>query len=1624
MTFPVVLISQDRGVFEPYDLVANLDVTPEVTADGTDPVRPALQSNQLHAEYDTFCATQGNDGAGHFAFDYNTANINPFPEDLDVAITDINNNPASVMILTNDPNQQLPIRVRLTNNGGHSAANYHAFVSFGATMQVVTAPAGCVLITPTGSPLQPAPWKTWIEPNPIPANATVYHCTAPASIAPATTANLNFNVIKTNNAARIALDDLSLRADVVGEVVLHDGTPLWFPTPIVRPDGQLDRANDYTLDGVRQRVIGFNLIKTALTCNENNPAAFEPGPNAKQAQRVEIGEECEYRVRTGGWFGFETPGFTLIEVRNVAVTDNLPTGQGYVSSTDPGPTSSPQIVGISLMGNPVPPTPNGLYAPGTPFTWNFNQSAPIDQLDEWFQANVTTRVLNNPVNVVAAPNQHALNSTNVLTSTFTAIFESLGVQTPYALGPSTVGYPTEPIRREDLKITEPRLLVVKEVCNETRYGVGPACTNFTTLADDGDAYNAYIYRLRVTNEAAANGIARSPAYDVTVTDTLDASGLACVLPFASDNLDNDADTASDGSDSDGEGSVASNCTVGVPAVVTFSRLHSTGLRRINPGASVTLYYRVDFDDDAAPQQTFTNSYTATYDSLAGNTNESSNQTVDPRPTGNIGGARAYTSAPAVARVQVIPVETQPKRITRTSHTAAPVPPALQSVVVGEEVEFELTTLLPVALLRNFVIRDELPPGLRCSEAPTINLSAPPYAAAGFQPGGTFTPTCTDTLVEWNFGNQRITQGTTPDNRFPFNIRFITRVENSATTNNAYTISNGAPATNVVARYINEANALVEYAFGQVSMVVREPLIALTKSFAPVVNADAADELTVTVTATNNGTSPAYNLRVFDDLTAGVFSYVGNVGGANVPTVDTALLGSDRPVFSYPAGYAIAPGASVSFTFVVRVEGLPEPHKVLANTLYAAWTSLPNTNTALNAGGQIGADGSATGMRIGALPNAGDAINDYETLAAASVSVPALALTKTDLDPALPPAIGAHKPFRIVVDLPEGTTNNLAIADNLYYGAVSYVLADNAAFDVTYEFIGIDTINGETPDAAAFMAVPADAANGTVTWSIGNVVTQTENDYPTGALTPSIRINYFARINNDTVTDAGDVLRNSVDATYRNGETGATQTLTYAAAPITAIEPALTSTKELSNVTPGKQPTDPLALNDVVQYVVTIVNGGSATAFDVNIVDTLPLELMLDTNYTPTAAINGTPVAGFVGTPAGAPAGPLVWGRGNGDGSLDLPAGAYIELTYNVVVRAAPDTTTGLANRVWTDWTSLNARQHVRTYRRGMPDDDGAERLLLWTRRCNRQRRAGAAADRAREGVHAAQCGRWRNLPLSHHGTGGRLSVRAVRRAHHRRPGRVRGGHALHRRDEDLGVDELDAGEYRHGDERRHRRHHQRHRYSGERADRARDLRAAHGHADERQRPDVHEYRELPLQPHRQQRGEPAPRPAGYDAADDDRRARYVDARKERPGEHDDRHRRHLHAQRAQHRHRARVGSDDRRPPAAEFDGLAERHVRDAAVGIHRADVSGRRYDDGWRGTGRRYRLLGDVHAGARLPAAHHDADARRGDSIGQSPDRPIPGVPRPRQRAQRGADERRRRNGMVQRRSIEPDVRR
>jgi uncharacterized repeat protein (TIGR01451 family) len=1271
ITFRIVLIRPQS-----YDKTANLDVrteAPNSDPPGTDPDNSIQLTNQLYVDFEDFCQPGV---IKHPPTNPLVTTHQSDPEDLDIDIA----GSELIFILTNDQSQPLPLTVNLSNHGGHDAADYFAYVTFGATMNVTTVPSGCSITS------NPPPLDVWRDPATIPPDATVYQCTGSA-IAPGQTRSLHFEVVKSTDPADIAADDLTFRADVVGEITLSDGTPLWFPTPVnPRADGGIDAANNYSLDGIRSRVIGFNLLKSQVgTCTENNPP-----PTGLPDTQVQIGEECSFHIEAGGWFGFQTPGFALIAVQNIKVIDQLPDGQGYISSTDPYTASTSAIQSISL--NPPGLAPLDEVAGPEWMNWTFNPSAQrITIKDQWFRADMTSRLLNDPIDTSAAPNQHAAPSTNVLNSYFQAIFDNDATAQleTYDLGPNTVGYPRESVRRFDLTVTEPHINVVKEVCNESLYGTGTGCSHFVPLADDGDAYNSYIYRITLTNEASSGGVQRAPAYDVTVTDRLDASDLSYVLPFATDGLDNDGDGSSGGADTDGEGVISDNTVKnGTPAVITFSYTNSNVLQRIDPGQSVQLYYRVDYDDDAAPLQTFTNAADATYDSLEG---VSGHQSAPQQPNSDKGGARVYTSQQASAAVRIIPVATQPKTIARLSNTPAVSGPTTQGVSVGEEIEYRLNTLLPVALLRNFVIRDELPAGMRCSEAPAVNLNAAPYSAAGFVPGGIITPTCSGTTVEWNFGDQRVTQGTAGiGNRYDFEIGFIARVENTSGTNDGDIVSNGVPATQTFARYIDETGSLVSIDFGQVDVQVHEPRISLTKTFA-VANADAGDILTVTVAAENTGTATAYNLRVLDDLAAvGHLTFLGNVGGADPPdNIDTATLGANRPIFSWNAAnpkFAVAPGETRTFTFEISVDTGAQPQEVLDNTIQASWTSLPGNTTALNSTGTIGADGSQTGMRIGALPNAGDAVNDYETTAGSQVTVPAVTFNKTDLDPAVIPAIGKYKNFQIDIHLPEGTSRNIIVTDSLNAAGVSYLLANNAGFDITYTFQGIATVNGQAAGETAFNAFPADGSSGNAIWDIGTVVTQTENDTTQNAIDPLIRIQYFARVNNDLVTDSGDTLQNGAVLNYTHGETGAQVTLTDDTAAVTVVEPVLTATKTVSNVTPGKQPADPPSGGDLLEYVVAVLNSGTSTAYDVNVVDTLPSELSLYTGFTPTALINGAPAAGFVATPANAPDGPLVWGRGNGDGSLDIPVGRSLVLTYRVVVEEAG---IDLSNSVMVDWTSLD-----------------------------------------------------------------------------------------------------------------------------------------------------------------------------------------------------------------------------------------------------------------------------------------------------------------------------------------------
>ena len=93
--------------------------------------------------------------------------------------------------------------------------------------------------------------------------------------------------------------------------------------------------------------------------------------------------------------------------------------------------------------------------------------------------------------------------------------------------------------------------------------------------------------------------------------------------------------------------------------------------------------------------------------------------------------------------------------------------------------------------------------MSCAEAPDIDLGAPPYDAAGFVPGGVFTPICSGDLVRWRFGNQRITTSDRDDRRFDFGVQFVTRIDNAAQNQDGIVVGNGGAYTDTYVAYIDE-----------------------------------------------------------------------------------------------------------------------------------------------------------------------------------------------------------------------------------------------------------------------------------------------------------------------------------------------------------------------------------------------------------------------------------------------------------------------------------------------------------------------------------------------------------------------------------------------------------------------------------------------------------------------------------------------------------------------------------------------------------------------------------------------------------------------------------------------------
>lgn len=782
-----------------------------------------------------------------------------------------------------------------------------------------------------------------------------------------------------------------------------------------------------------------------------------------------------------------------------------------------------------------------------------------------------------------------------------------------------------------VKIIEPALAIGKTVTNISNPGVAP---------NAGDTLR---YSITFTASGGVPGDIYSSAFDLSVIDQL-SLGLAYQNGSSSVN---------------GMGNTIANPAVSGNGITTAQQL-SWSLADLNAdidvpeGSQVTITYDVLVLDTVLAGQDLTNSATVQWTSQNGL--DANERTGSGTPVEN-----DYFTGPAVTTLTTLDTTTLTKSRLTDTYGAADA-----NVRVGDLIDYELRIHLDEGSHSGLVLSDLLPQGVQFEEVVSINgATSAPYIVFPFSHAAIAAPSITGsattgpTTVTWNIGDVVNTGDNDPTND-EFVVIYRARVLNGVLAQaNTTTLTNTATLN-----YTTASGPASRSASASVSLL--QPNLTVLKSAAPAdgdIAISAGELITYTVDVTNTGTAPAYDTMVRDTLPVGL-----RQGGVTTTSIVLVNAGSSLPnlaplydpatgitIWNLDSGtanvYTIPLNETLRITYTVHADADLGPGLTLTNSVVASdYYSFDN--------GAVPTVGTTVGVRQKYGPS-NTAIYELQT------PVPGAPLKQNP--PSLTATIGQEFTYTITVPADPLPT---ALHD-------VRILDDLGALGVEVTLVGISKIEGSQG------WIPVNAGTAT---SLEIVDTTSGIEIPANE---QIKIGVTVRINNVDGNVDGDTFNNTASYTYNQIDGDPTSQMTggnNTTANMTLVEPKLAALKAVTNATPGKTPDAPIVGGDILQYVVTITNSGSATAYDVNVVDTLPAALTLYGGFVPTATINTVAVSGFVSTPSGAPNGPLVWGRDNADGSLDIPALGTLVLTYQAQVLETTAAT--FSNEVWIDWTSL------------------------------------------------------------------------------------------------------------------------------------------------------------------------------------------------------------------------------------------------------------------------------------------------------------------------------------------------
>ncbi len=580
----------------------------------------------------------------------------------------------------------------------------------------------------------------------------------------------------------------------------------------------------------------------------------------------------------------------------------------------------------------------------------------------------------------------------------------------------------------------------------------------------GDAGDTITYRITVTHTAGSS----ADAFDVAVDDLIPAG-----------------ETYVAGSLNVIDGPAPAEDTTGLPGSVLFS--WPTIALADSP---VVFEYQVTLDADVHPAQTHTNTANLSWDTLPSGT--SGNGGANDRQGSDSDSADVTINAPALVKVTGV--------TTLADTGQAEHDPANEDLAIGEEVTYEITVTVPEGVTQSALVTDALQAdGNGVLEAVGATVVSIGGNLTTTLPG---TPTYADNAlsdglndtVTFDFGDVTNAADGIIDDNDRIVLEVTARVVDVPANTDADDLVNYASLTYATGPAVDDT----------ADVDVVEPQMAITKTL----GSPADGVAPITITLSNTGTSPAYDVRITDPMPAATWDttsiapvsipagFTFTVTGA--PGDATVTLASD-PGSSPPAS-SIEPGEAVNFAF---------------QAAFVADEANPAVNPVTN---------TATNDQATTLPGADPAEREEPDVTdQAQLSLPSIELDKSwalapggDLDGSGTPSPGDILRYTITVTNSGGAAaTNLAVTDpisdpnlTLVAGTVTtgagVVTTGNGGADTTVRVDYASFAGGGTSDTITYdvqVANPvASGVSSLTNWATGDcdeLAPEPSNDPSTG-----------------------------------------------------------------------------------------------------------------------------------------------------------------------------------------------------------------------------------------------------------------------------------------------------------------------------------------------------------------------------------------------------------------------------------------------------------------------------------------------------------------------------------------------